>query len=89
MVGLVVMSFVTLRLVAETTIVKPEEVGLSTERLTRITDMVKRHIAAGEISGGVTLVARQGKIAHFEATGATDIESKKPMSKDAAYASRR
>ena len=75
MVGLVLVSFVTLRLVAETTIVKPEEVGLSTERLTRITDMVKRHIAAGEISGGVTLVARQGKIAHFEATGATDIES--------------
>ena len=85
MVGLVLVSFVTLRLVAETTIVKPEEVGLSTERLTRITDMVKRHIVAGEISGGVTLVARQGKIAHFEATGATDIESKKPMSKDAVF----
>ena len=85
MVGLVLVSFVTLRLVAETTVVKPEEVGLSTERLTRITDMVKRHIVAGEISGGVTLVARQGKIAHFEATGATDIESKNAMSKDAVF----
>jgi len=85
MVGLVLVSFVTLRLAAETTIAKPEEVGLSTERLTRITDMVKRHIAAGEISGAVTLVARHGKIAHFEATGATDIESKKPMTKDAVF----
>ncbi len=85
MVGLVLVSLVTLRLAAETAIAKPEEVGLSTERLTRITDMVKRHIAAGEISGGVTLVARHGKIAHFEATGATDIESKKPMAKDAVF----
>jgi CubicO group peptidase (beta-lactamase class C family) len=85
MVGLILVSFVTLRLVAETTVVRPEEVGLSAERLTRITDMVKRHIAAGEISGGVTFVARQGKIAHFEATGATDIETKKPMSKDAVF----
>ena len=85
MVGVVLVSLVTLRLAAETTITKPEEVGLSTERLMRITDMVKRHIAAGEISGGVTLVARHGKIAHFEATGATDIESKKPMTKDAVF----
>jgi CubicO group peptidase (beta-lactamase class C family) len=85
MVGLVLVSVVTLRLVAETTVVKPEEVGLSSERLTRISDMVKRHIVAGEISGGVTLVARQGKIAHFEATGASDIESKKPISKDAVF----
>jgi len=38
-----------------------------------------------EISGGVTLVARHGKIAHFEATGATDIESKKPMAKDTVF----
>ena len=47
--------------------------------------MMKRHIAAGEISGGVTLVARHGRIAHFEATGVTDIDSKKPMTKDAVF----
>ena len=85
MFGLLLVSVVTLGLAAETTVVKPEEVGLSTERLTRVTDLVKRHIVAGEISGGVTLVARQGKVAHFEATGATDFESKKPMSKDAVF----
>jgi CubicO group peptidase (beta-lactamase class C family) len=74
-----------LRPVAETSVVRPEEVGLSGERLARITEMMKRHIAAGEISGGVTLVARHGKIAHFEATGVTDIDSKKPMTKDAVF----
>src|SRR4029453_4634288 len=64
---------------------KPEEVGLSSERLSRITEMMQRRIAAGDISGGVTLVARKGRIAHLEAHGLMDIESKKPMVKDAVF----
>ena len=78
-------SVLALRPAAETATAKPEDVGLSSERLGRITEMMKRHIAAGEISGGVTLVARHGRIAHLEATGVTDIESKKPMTKDAVF----
>jgi CubicO group peptidase (beta-lactamase class C family) len=78
-------SVLALRPAAETTLAKPEDVGLSSERLSRITEMMKRHIAAGEISGGVTLVARHGRIAHFEATGVTDIETKKPMTKDSVF----
>jgi CubicO group peptidase (beta-lactamase class C family) len=74
-----------LRPAAESTVAKPEDVGLSSERLARITEMMKRHIAAGEISGGVTLVARHGRIAHFEATGVTDVDTKKPMTKDAVF----
>ena len=70
---------------AETSIAKPEDVGLSSERLARITEMMKRHIAAGELSGGVTLVARHGRIAHFEATGVTDVDTKKPMTKDSVF----
>jgi CubicO group peptidase (beta-lactamase class C family) len=80
-----VMSLLVLRVTAETTVVKPEDVGLSSERLARITEMMKRHIAAGEISGGVTLVARHGRIAHFEATGVTDVDSRRPMTKDAVF----
>jgi CubicO group peptidase (beta-lactamase class C family) len=64
---------------------KPEEVGLSTERLSRIGDAVKRHIDAGSISGAVTLVTRNGRIAHFEAHGLMDIEGKRPMQKDAVF----
>ena len=78
-------SLLTLRPVAETATVKPEDVGLSSERLARITEMMKRHIAAGEISGGVTLVARHGRIAHLEATGVTDVDTRKPMTKDAVF----
>src|SRR5258706_16343882 len=84
MVALVV-SLLVLHPAAESTLAKPEDVGLSSERLTRITEMMKRHIAAGEISGGATLVARHGRIAHLDATGPTDIESKKPMTKNAVF----
>jgi CubicO group peptidase (beta-lactamase class C family) len=58
----------------------PEEVGLSTQRLQRITQLVRKHIEAGDVSGAVTLVARRGRIAHFEAQGLADIESRTPMS---------
>jgi len=40
-----VMSLLVLRVAAETTIAKPEDVGLSSERLARITEMMKRHVA--------------------------------------------
>ncbi len=83
--ALFVVSLLALRPAAETTMAKPEDVGLSSERLSRITEMMKRHAAAGEISGGVTLVARHGRIAHLEATGVTDIDTKKPMTKDAVF----
>jgi CubicO group peptidase (beta-lactamase class C family) len=59
--------------------VKPEEVGLSSERLQRISQMVARRIAAGEIAGAVTIVARKGKVAHLSAQGVMDLESKQPM----------
>ncbi len=64
---------------------RPEDVGLSAERLGRIHDAVQRHIDAGTISGAVTLVARHGKIAHLEAHGLMDIESKRPMPKDGVF----
>ena len=61
---------------------KAEDVGLSSERLKRIGEAVQRHIAAGNVAGAVTLVARRGKIAHFEAYGVMDVDTKKPMAKD-------
>src|ERR1044072_500727 len=61
---------------------KAEDVGLSTERLKRVSEAVDRHIAAGNVAGAVTLVARRGKIAHFEAQGVMDVDTKKPMAKD-------
>jgi CubicO group peptidase (beta-lactamase class C family) len=64
---------------------KPEDVGMSSERMHRIHDAIQRHIDAGEISGAVTLVARRGRLVHLEAHGLMDIESKRPMEKDAIF----
>ena len=64
---------------------KPEDVGLSSERLARIHEAVQRHIDAGSVSGAVTLVARHGKIAHLEAHGLMDVESKRAMPKDGVF----
>ena len=64
---------------------KPEEVGLSSERLQRIDDVMQQYIDSGQISGGITMVSRRGRIAHFEAQGLMDIESKTPMRKDAIF----
>jgi CubicO group peptidase (beta-lactamase class C family) len=64
---------------------KPEEVGFSTERLQRVKEAVQQHIEGRTIAGAVTLVARRGRIAHFEAQGFMDIEGKKAMPKDAIF----
>ncbi len=84
-IGVSVLARSELLFAAELPTAKPEDAGLSTERLARIGEMMKRHIDAGHIQGGVTAIARRGKVAHFEAHGMTDIEAKKPMPKDAIF----
>src|ERR1700741_5244138 len=71
------------QLVAQTA--KPEEVGLSSERLKRIHDLIERRIEARDIAGAVTVVARKGRVAHLEAQGLMDIETNKPMAKEAIF----
>ncbi|HEY3515835.1 MAG TPA: serine hydrolase domain-containing protein [Gammaproteobacteria bacterium] len=64
---------------------KPEDVGMSSERLARIGPAMQRAIDAGEIAGVVTLVARRGRIVHFEAYGYSDIAKRTPMRTDAIF----
>jgi CubicO group peptidase (beta-lactamase class C family) len=64
---------------------KPEDVGLSTQRLARIHETMQRHMESQQIAGAVTLVARKGRIAHLEAHGFMDRESKKALQKDAIF----
>ena len=64
---------------------KPEDVGMSSERLARIGPAMQKHIEAGEIAGFVTLVAPRGRIVHFEAHGYPDIAKLTPMRTDAIF----
>ena len=63
----------------------PEEVGLSSQKLARVTDVVKSEIAKGRYPGAVALVARRGKVAYFEALGQRDPLTGAPMAKDAIF----
>ena len=64
---------------------KPEEVGLSSERLQRVSRALQSEIEAGKIPGAVALVARKGRIVYFEAFGARDKAANAPMPKDAIF----
>ena len=64
-------------------VVEPEEVGLSTERLKRVDQLIDQHISEKKIAGAVTLIARKGEIAHLRAAGLADI--KKPMKTDSIF----
>jgi CubicO group peptidase (beta-lactamase class C family) len=63
----------------------PESVGLSSERLNRITEFLRSDIAKGTIPGAVLLVSRHGKIAYFEAVGQLDPQATSQMGKDAIF----
>jgi CubicO group peptidase (beta-lactamase class C family) len=58
---------------------KPEEVGMSTERLQRIEQMLDRRIAKGEMAGAVAIVARKGKVVYLTSRGVMDLETKQPV----------
>jgi CubicO group peptidase (beta-lactamase class C family) len=61
---------------------KPEDVGISTERLKRIDRMVEEHVAKKRVPGAVVLIVRQGKIAFHKAYGYSDVENKTALRKD-------
>ncbi len=64
---------------------EPSAVGLSAEKLSEIRPAMQRYVDEGKLPGVVTLLARRGKIAHFEAVGYMDVEAKRPMRRDAIF----
>ena len=64
---------------------KPADVGLSTERLERISQWLRDDSAKGTIPGAVVMIVRNGKVAYFESIGALDPQTKAPMRKDAIF----
>ncbi len=64
---------------------KAESVGMSSSRLQRIHAFIQNYVDTDQIAGAVTLVARRGKIVHFEAQGWRYKEEKLPMEKDTIF----
>jgi CubicO group peptidase (beta-lactamase class C family) len=64
---------------------KPEQVGLSSERLERVSRALRGEIEAGKIPGAVALVARKGQVVYFEAFGVRDKATGEAMPRDAIF----
>ena len=63
----------------------PEEVGMSTERLERLKNHMQNEIDDGNAPGITTMIARHGKIVHFETYGYQDIANKIPIDKNTIF----
>ena len=64
---------------------EPESLGMSTEKLEAIKANLQPLIDEHKVPGFVTVVARKGKIVHFEAFGSMDVERKKDMRPDTIF----
>ena len=83
---LLLLSLLAARLhAADVSIVAPEAVGFSSDRLAKVTEFVEREIANGNLVGTVTLVARHGQVVQFEAAGRYGLEDDRPMKTDALF----
>ena len=64
---------------------KPEAVGLSSERLKRLTARFEQGVSTGEIPGAIVWVSRRGKVAYEQTFGLRDPQAGAPMRADAIF----
>jgi CubicO group peptidase (beta-lactamase class C family) len=64
---------------------RPEDVGLSADRLKRIRPAFQSDIDRGRLPGAIILIARRGRLAYLEAVGFQDRENQVPMKADAIF----
>ena len=85
-VVLLVVVFAPQSLLAQgLTVAVPESVGMSSERLERLTAALQGYVDEGRLAGAVAIVARRGKIAYMDAVGYRDVGSRTPMTTDAIF----
>ncbi|MDP2918889.1 MAG: serine hydrolase domain-containing protein [Dehalococcoidia bacterium] len=64
---------------------RPDDVGMSQERLGRIRIAMQRYVDKKLVPGVVTLVARNGKVVHLDAVGQRYPEAGTPMQTDTVF----
>ena len=63
----------------------PEEVGMSSAGLERVSRLVQRYVDARRIPGGISAVVRHGRLVHFETYGNMNDEAGQAMQPDAIF----
>ena len=64
---------------------KPEDVGLSSERLARVNGWAQRLVDDGKLPGLTTMVLRHGKLVHFNTCGLADVKREKRLAPDTIF----
>jgi CubicO group peptidase (beta-lactamase class C family) len=64
---------------------KPEDVGVSSQKVEELSKFMQSLVDDGKIAGGVTMMARHGKVIHLKAVGMADREEKRPMRTDSIF----
>jgi CubicO group peptidase (beta-lactamase class C family) len=64
---------------------KPEEAGMSSERLAEVGKVLKADVERGRLPGAVVAIARKGKLIYFEAFGYRDKAAGVPMTTDTIF----
>jgi len=67
------------------TVVKPETVGFSSERLENLHKLMQDAVDKKQLSGIVTILARHGKVVDYRAYGQRDMASNAPMTTDVIF----
>ena len=70
---------------AELPSIRPEQAGVSSVRLGRISELGRQYVEEGKFAGIVTIVSRHGKVIHFDAVGRYGLDNDKAMDKDALF----
>jgi len=67
------------------TVVKPETVGFSSERLERLHTLIQDEIDKKQLAGAVTILARHGKVVEYRTYGQRDLATGAAMTRDTIF----
>ena len=70
---------------ADVSLVSPESVGFSSAGIQAFRQAFRDLVDQGQLAGVTTLIARHGKVVHFDAHGVKDLDSKAPVTKDTIF----
>ncbi|MDZ4319141.1 MAG: serine hydrolase domain-containing protein, partial [Phenylobacterium sp.] len=70
---------------AEVAVVAPEQAGFAATGVEALKAEMQSLIDQKKLAGAVTLLARQGKVVHFEAYGVQDVATGQPTTRDTIY----
>ena len=65
--------------------IKPEKVGMDAKKLELVGQKMEELIKEDRLAGGIVVIARKGKVAHFGTYGKRDLENNLPVEKDTIF----